>query len=563
MTDSKDLSFYMNVDVVKSSDVDNEDWIFEGLASTSNLDLFGDVVYPESFQNSIDFFKSNGKIFYNHNYARKDVPMEAQTPIGTPIDATIKEDGLYIKAALNKSHPLAQKIWNEFLTNPDPKFRGQIGLSIGAKALGQPRREYSPSHGKIVNYLPDLLLYEVSMTPTPVNPDTKTWVSVIKSVMDNSEAATEDEIIEVHPDDVVFDKERNLLVVKSTIEREDGTKSTIEQYINVKEDVIKSMDKDNDKDKLGGLNPEDANKDSVTPDAPAQDSPDATAPADDTSSPADDAVATPTDDLGDTTPTDGVDGAPTDEAAPTDGAPDEGGALADGGDADGGGLADLFGGDTGGDPAAGAADGDPAVDPGQDMDSASSAMVLDKLDTIQDSLVSMASDVATLVSKQQGGVVEGSTEAPVDNTIVKGVEGVQLKPFYEEEGFKDLLTSVIKSVIEEKVVPVLVQKEMVQKSTDSIKEPEVVLPKVQLSTGNVQEDNAIIIKSAYNGEPIELDRTILKGMLQSFISIKGSGLSHSVARGDVIAKAEKELGITSNQFRRLVQDYTNKDTVTI
>lgn len=545
MTADKDLKFYMEVDVVKSSSED--EWVFEGLASTSNLDLFGDVVYPESFQNSIEFFKSNGKIFYNHNYARKDVPIESQTPIGVPLDATIRDGGLYIKAALNKSHPLAQKIWHEFLTNPDPKFNSQIGLSIGAKALGSPRREYSPKHGKVVNFLPDLLLYEVSMTPTPVNPDTKTWVSVLKSVMNDVEDISEENIIETHVDDAVFDPNRNLLLVKSTVESEDGTVYAIETYVNVKDEVRKAIMADEQTKKPGqddaaddasaGLTPGDAGGAETTPPA------DAAAPGADA----------------------GAEGNPFgggDEATPggdegaLPGADDAGEGALPGADAGAGDMGGLLGGDSaGGDPLA-----DPTgegTDPGQDVDSASVAMLSDKIDTIQDAIISMANDIATLVSKDQGGAVEGTTTPPVDNTVIKSAD-------FSSEEFRTVLTNIVKSVVSEALAPVLNQSVMVQKSTDSTSStPEVVVPRVALSTGNNQGNNTIIVKSAYNDEPIELDHTVLKGLLSEFVSIRGSAFHDSTRRGEVIYKAEQQLGITGNQFRRLVQEYTSKGEVKI
>src|SRR5690606_29939815 len=126
----------------------DEPWIFEGIASTPDVDLFNEVVYPESFKNSLDFFKSNGKIFFDHDYAKqnedwllkygftKDEILSLKAPIGKPLDVELKPEGLYIKGILNKEHPMARLMWEKYLTNSDDNFRDIIGLSIGAKYLG-------------------------------------------------------------------------------------------------------------------------------------------------------------------------------------------------------------------------------------------------------------------------------------------------------------------------------------------------------------------------------------------------------------------------------------------
>jgi hypothetical protein len=256
-----ELNVYVKIDAVKSvtPSPDGEAWIFEGIASTADMDLYNEVVYPESFINSIDFFKNNGKIFFDHDYAKsnadwlsnhgfsRDEILALRTPIGKPLDAKITDEGLYIRAVLNKSHPMARLMWNQFLNNEDESFRDQLGLSIGAKYLGQPRKEYDVKKGKYVTYLPDLLLYEVSLTPEPVNPHTKSWKAAIKSMMEEAEIPREKETQyhRIKPDSIQFDDVNNQIVVKSTVVDSDGVNHVFEQVIDVKEDVIKSMEDTN------------------------------------------------------------------------------------------------------------------------------------------------------------------------------------------------------------------------------------------------------------------------------------------------------------------------------
>lgn len=256
---NKELNIYVRVDAVKSvtPSPDGDAWIFEGIASTADMDLYDEVVYPESFLNSIDFFKNNGKIFFDHDYAKsnadwlsnhgfsKDEILAIRTPIGKPLDARVTNEGLHIRAVLNKEHPMARLMWNQYLNNQDETFRDQLGLSIGAKYLGQPRKEYDVKKGKYVTYLPDLLLYEVSLTPEPVNPHTKSWKAAIKSMMDgteNSGIEKEPMYHRIKPDSIQFDASTNQITVKSIVEDSDGVTHVFEQVIDVKEDVVKSME---------------------------------------------------------------------------------------------------------------------------------------------------------------------------------------------------------------------------------------------------------------------------------------------------------------------------------
>lgn len=241
------MQFYVPIDAVKSFTTETGEtaWEFEGIASTSDVDLVDEVVYPESYRDTVEFFKSNGKIFFDHDYAKNDSWMsnfnftkeeilDLKTPIGKPTEAEIRPEGLYIKGVLNKSHPIAQRVWNQFLNNPDGEFQEQLGLSIGAKYKGTPRREYDIKKGKYVTYLPDLLLYEVSLTPQPVNP--YTWATALKSFAGAAEES-ETSYHTISPENVLFDSENGKLVVKSVVQGEGGKVHIFEQYIDVKEDV--------------------------------------------------------------------------------------------------------------------------------------------------------------------------------------------------------------------------------------------------------------------------------------------------------------------------------------
>ena len=147
-------------------------------------------------------------------------------------------------------------MWFEFLSNDDPEFKNQIGLSIGARYLGQPRREYSVEKGKYITYLPDLLLYEVSLTPKPINPETYTWSAAVMKSMDSlgfynggsGSGGGSMSVYELKPDSVVYDPKRGVLAIKSTVEGANGQVYQFDQYINLQKDVIKAMDDIKDKE---------------------------------------------------------------------------------------------------------------------------------------------------------------------------------------------------------------------------------------------------------------------------------------------------------------------------
>lgn len=537
MKDKKDLEFYMAVDLHKSVD-DSEEWIFEGIASTDSMDLFGDVVYPESFAKSLEFFKANGKIFYNHNYAKKGMDIESQTPIGIPLEAKLTPDGLYIKGVLNKAHSLAKKVWHEFLTNPDKQFQKSLGLSIGAKAMGPTRREYSPAHGKVVNFLPELLLYEVSMTSTPVNPNTKTWASVMKSILEEDEVESKEQIFQLPVEEAVYDKERNQLFIKSSVQNEDGTTYVFEHYVNLEGDVKKAMDNLKDDKKELPFQKEGEEKKPETTDAPAEEGK-SDVPEGLNGAPTEAPAEMPAE--GEMPAAEGEGEAPTGEMPAVPGAEGE----MPGGEPEAG-LGELFGSE---DNSTETADGTPEED-------ASQAMVLDKLDTITDVLTSLAKDMAANMNKDTLGV-DTATQPPVNTDIMKSTEGnLDFAKLISEN-----LGTIIKSVIEEAVKNAIESQFAVINQANMLKsvstEPKTIVirnPGLELATG-VEVVHERVLKSI---DGLELDTTVLKGFVTNYLEIKGNGPSISQKRADLAAQATKELNISQGEFQLLTRQFETK-----
>lgn len=575
-----EFTVFMPVDAIKSVGADSDEpWVFEGIASTADMDLYGEVVYPQSFKNSVEFFKSNGKIFFDHEYAKKssdwlekygyskDEILALKMPIGRPLDAEITEDGLKIKAILNKSHPMSSLIWNHFLNNKDENFNESMGLSIGAKYLGQPRREYDVKKGQFVTYLPDLLLYEVSMTPEPVNPYTKTWASVLKSLMKDAEQEQDKDNVEYHtitPDDVVFDPEKHRLAIKSTVQGGDGITHVFESYIDLKEDVTRAMadkdttlkaaspDEDQDK-KEENANPFAQNDSDAGPEGKKPEGGEEAAGADADAGAADAAPEAPQEE-----------GSPADDG---EGAPDSDADMADEGaeaaGQEGGGILDsLVEGDEG--------------DDGEDMSSdedASMKMVLDKLDTLLDAIMQLVD----MESEEQvsGAPGEGQVSEEAPNVAVKGLaDEINSMKSAVEQMFENVTTvnlsedstrqfgEAIKGVFdgfEDRVVEKIVQKlqteTVVTKSVNTGERPvQVVHPGVNVD-GSTEEAVDTDVRKSVGDSSVEEAQQMdtLKSLVSEYLSITGYDSGASQKRGRVITKATNQLGISQHEFRVYVR----------
>ena len=170
----------------------DDDWVIFGVASTDDIDLQNETVdAKEVFGDHLEEFVSVGKVFYEHGYRyAKDASPENRIdePIGYPYMVEIFNNQLWIWVVLDKSHPLAQKVWDS-LHNTDARFRNKWGFSIGAITLGQPKSVSDNKFGR-VRKLPKMRLYEVSVTPQPVNP--YTWAEVVKSLVVEEESMSDE-----------------------------------------------------------------------------------------------------------------------------------------------------------------------------------------------------------------------------------------------------------------------------------------------------------------------------------------------------------------------------------
>lgn len=566
------LNAFIKIDAIKSTSVGGEEsWIFEGIASTDDMDLYDEVIYPESFLNSIDFFKANGKIFFDHEYAKKpdswlekwgfskeDI-LSLKTPIGKPLEAKLTANGLYIKGILNKEHPMAKKMWTEFLTNPDVAFRDQIGLSIGAKYMGTPRREYDVKKGKYVTYLPDLLLYEVSMTPEPVNPNTRTWATVVKSMLDEASMVDKKKDIQHHtikPESVLFDQENNRLVIKSIVEGGDGTKHVFESYIDIREDIRNVMAEDT-KVTLKAFPGQEEDDKAEKKEAPAQEgeSKPATKPEDFGGEVASGEVEETADPLEGMEPELGGDMEAGAEM-PMGDAPMGDPMAAPGEEAGAGSILDtLVGGEEGGELGA---DG---------MGDASMDMVLDKQDTMLDLLGQILDALHGSAMEQETPMEPQVTQQPPSAELLKSIisdtlSGGGATVNLSEESTKEF-GEALKGVLEgfedrivEKLVLKLTNETTVIKSASKGDDEKVVIkhPGVSVSGESNDSISPITLKAVSDEEDERvIDPTVLKSFIDGYTAVRGYNSAVIQKRANILKEATKTLNINDDEFRYFVR----------
>lgn len=145
----------------------------EWYASTKDKDRGHEIVDPQAFRNALDLYMTNPIVLLQHNMEK---------PIGIVTEATIDENGLYIKARITQDVDwVISAIKNGVLR----------AFSIGYKILDSEFLEEETSDGRdYANIIKDLSLFEISVVSVPMNA-----YSLMKSMQDCFEIkeATEEE----------------------------------------------------------------------------------------------------------------------------------------------------------------------------------------------------------------------------------------------------------------------------------------------------------------------------------------------------------------------------------
>jgi HK97 family phage prohead protease len=132
---------------------------FSAIAAAYSVDRVKDRIVPGAFAQTIARWRASGKqvpLHWNHGSKAHDV-------IGSVDPGSMREirEGLYVRGRLDLDNSkVAREAWRSMKSNA-------LSLSFGYLATDQKRG----SDG--VNLLREIDLYEVSLTPTPANPDTR------------------------------------------------------------------------------------------------------------------------------------------------------------------------------------------------------------------------------------------------------------------------------------------------------------------------------------------------------------------------------------------------------
>lgn len=134
----------------------------EGYASTKDKDRGHDIIDPQAFKNALDLYMTNPIVLLQHNMEK---------PIGVVTEATIDENGLYIKARITQDVDwVISAIKNGVLR----------AFSIGYKIKDNEFLEEETSDGRdYANIIKDLELFEISVVSVPMNA-----YSLMKSIWD-------------------------------------------------------------------------------------------------------------------------------------------------------------------------------------------------------------------------------------------------------------------------------------------------------------------------------------------------------------------------------------------
>ena len=196
----------------------------EWYASTKDKDRGHDIVDPQAFKNALDLYMTNPIVLLQHNMEK---------PIGVVTEATIDENGLYIKARITQDVDwVISAIKNGVLR----------AFSIGYKILDSEFLEEETSDGRdYANIIKDLSLFEISVVSVPMNA-----YSLMKSMQDCfelKEVAEEEKEVVAENAKTTEDQEE-----KSADEDEEAESDKDEEEKEKKADTDEESDEEEEQD---------------------------------------------------------------------------------------------------------------------------------------------------------------------------------------------------------------------------------------------------------------------------------------------------------------------------
>lgn len=211
MSDSKIKLWLPNLDIKKAKDKDGNDlMVFEGVASTLDQDVDGEVLDPNGFD--FGYFMKSGFVNWHHQQTNSPASI-----IGEPVEARVENNKFYVKAQLYAWSPLAREVWDLAENLKKSGSSRRLGWSIEGK-----KRQVDPLNKKFIK---KSLITGVAITPMPKNRGTyadivkaidNDWETEISMVGGKSIESIID-IMKANGERIIVDKNLNINIVKNDI----------------------------------------------------------------------------------------------------------------------------------------------------------------------------------------------------------------------------------------------------------------------------------------------------------------------------------------------------------
>ena len=147
-----EVPFFAVINITKSYEPQTGDWIIEGYAATTDLDLQDDRIEQRALEDAAPDLEKNSTMLLNH---------DPKIPIGRILKTWLDARGLGIRALISKTVP---DIWKKIQEGVLNKFsiRGSVLDYI---------REFDEKLGRIIRVIRKMYLFEASVVSVPGNPE--------------------------------------------------------------------------------------------------------------------------------------------------------------------------------------------------------------------------------------------------------------------------------------------------------------------------------------------------------------------------------------------------------
>lgn len=156
-----DITKFEIVKAAEGSDEGSGTQIVEGLATTSDFDLQGDIVSQEAILASKDDLMRRSTVLLNH---------DENQPIGKVLEAEVRKEGLWLKVMISKK---AEKVWGLIQEGILSKF------SIRGKIV-QAKEEWVPKLERMARVIKRMVILEASIVSVPANEGARTLHSYVQ-----------------------------------------------------------------------------------------------------------------------------------------------------------------------------------------------------------------------------------------------------------------------------------------------------------------------------------------------------------------------------------------------